>query len=278
MTPLLRNPGRSTVRAAAVAGAFYPDDPRQLRQTIERLLPDPRAPAPAIAVVSPHAGYRYSGGVAARVLAQVEIPSHVILLGPNHTGSGRPFSIMTDGAWQTPLGTVPIDRALAGTLTEATEVLEPDEEAQRDEHSIEVQVPWLQVLQPALSIVPIVLAHAPLATYRRIGEGIAVAVRQAGIPILMVASTDMTHYEPHEAAKAKDSRAIEAIVALDPERLWHTVRRWEISMCGVAPTLAMLFAAKALGAGRGTLVEYRTSGDATGEYDAVVGYAGVVIR
>ena len=266
------------IREPAVAGAFYPDDPKALEAMVRRLVPRARRATPAIGVVCPHAGYQYSGSVAGSTLARTVIPERVILLGPNHTGFGAPFSIMTRGAWRTPLGEVPIDGPLADELVAATGVLQPDEAAHRNEHSIEVQLPLLQHLQPAVRIVPIILTSAPWEAYHRIGQGIAEIVRRSRDPVLLVASSDLTHYEPQETAKTQDAKALAAIEAVDPERLMKTVLGEHISMCGYAPTTAMLVAARALGAIRGELVEYRTSGDETGDYESVVGYAGVIIR
>ena len=269
---------RTDVREPAVAGSFYPDDPRALRDLVQRCVPSGARPGPAIAVVSPHAGYEYSGRVAGATLARVTVPRGVVLLGPNHTGLGRPYSLMVRGRWQTPLGGVPVDEELADALRQHCQDLEPDEEAHRMEHSLEVQIPFLQTLQPDLRIVPIILTSARMEIFRRIGEGLAAAIKSWREPVLLVASSDMTHYEPHETAKAKDAKAIEAILALDAERLLRTVHEQDISMCGYAPTVAMLVAARALGAATAELVDYRTSGDTTGDFDAVVGYAGIVIR
>ena len=277
------------VREPAVAGTFYPSDPSVLERTVRDLLALPAVPglktwhrqrgkSSAIAVISPHAGYQYSGPVAGKLLGGVAIPEPVVILGPNHTGYGRPFSLMTQGSWRTPLGPVPIATALARRIQEATGLLEEDEQAHQYEHSVEVQIPFLQVRQSKLAIVPIVLAPTTGETYHRLGEGIAAAVREAGAPVLLVASTDMTHYEPHETAKAKDAAAIDAMTALDPERLQAVLHERQISMCGYAPTIVTLWAARALGARRGRLVDYRTSGETTGDLDSVVGYAGVVIE
>jgi hypothetical protein len=265
------------VRRAAVAGLFYPESAKALRPQVEDLLPKGQEQRAAIGVVVPHAGYIYSGGVAGAVYARVSPPEACVILGPNHTGLGAGAAIMASGRWETPLGEVSIDVELARDILDRSRVLEEDDQAHRKEHSIEVQLPFLQVLFPDLPFVPICLMSHEYGACRDIGQAVAEAIHASGRRILLIASTDMSHYVSQELAKRKDQMAIEAMVGLDPERLHHTVLRERISMCGFHPTTAMLIAAQALGANKAELIRYSTSGDVTKDYTSVVSYAGLII-
>ncbi len=267
------------IRPPVASGRFYPGTADALRSLIESLVEPVEDKIDAVGVVSPHAGYIYSGSVAASVIARIEPADTYIILGPNHTGMGKPFSIMTVGSWQTPLGEVPIDSTLAQSILTNSKYLVEDRTAHQGEHSIEVQLPILQYFKPDLKIVPIILAVATLEIYREIAASIAQAIRE--LPdkkVVIVASSDMTHYEPQEAAAAKDKRAIEDILRMDEAALLDRVIKERISMCGYAPVVTMLAAAKSLGAKSAELVRYQTSGDSSGDYSAVVGYAGVIVR
>lgn len=267
------------IRQPIASGRFYPGAAGSLRSLIETFVEEVEDKIDAIGIVSPHAGYIYSGAVAASVIARIEPADTYIILGPNHTGMGKPFSIMTVGSWQTPLGEVPIDSALAQNILATSKYLQEDRTAHQGEHSIEVQLPLLQYFKPDLKIVPIILAVATLDIYREIGASIAQAIKEApGKKVVIVASSDMSHYEPQESASAKDRRAIEEILNMDEAALLDRVIRERISMCGYAPVVAMLAAARALGARSAELVRYQTSGDASGDYSSVVGYAGVIVR
>jgi len=267
------------IRQPIAAGRFYPGTAEQLKAFIESFVENVEDKIDAVGIVSPHAGYIYSGAVAASVIARIETADTYIILGPNHTGMGKPFSIMTVGSWQTPLGDVPIDSVLSQSILANSRYLQEDRTAHQGEHSIEVQLPLLQFFKPDLKIVPIILAVATLDIYREIGGAVALAIKEAaGKKVLIVASSDMSHYEPQESASAKDHRAIEAILKMDEETLLDRVIKERISMCGYAPVVAMLTAAKALGAKTAELVRYQTSGDASGDYSSVVGYAGVIVR
>jgi AmmeMemoRadiSam system protein B len=265
------------VRTPAVAGQFYPDDPAVLAAQLKAYLKPEGEPKPALLAVSPHAGYVYSGAVAGRVLSRVKVPARVVVAGPNHRGMGAQAAIMSQGAWQTPLGQVGLDQALGEQLKRETSLVEEDPQAHRLEHSLEVQVPFLQALRPDLKLLPLCLGHLSFAHCRDIGQALARAIRAQGEPVLMVASTDMTHYESAGAAKQKDSRAIERILALDPQGLYDTVRGLGISMCGVLPTTVCLVAALELGAAQAELVAYAHSGMVTGDDREVVGYAGLLV-
>jgi AmmeMemoRadiSam system protein B/AmmeMemoRadiSam system protein A len=267
------------VRQPVASGRFYPGTAEQLKALIESFAETIEDKIDALGVVSPHAGYIYSGSVAAATLARIEPADTYIIIGPNHTGMGKPFSIMTLGSWHTPFGDVPIDSALAQNILAKSKNLQEDRTAHQNEHAIEVQLPLLQYFKPDLKIVPITLAVATLEIYREVGAAVAQAIKEAaGKKIVIVASSDMTHYESREAATAKDKRAIGEILKLDEEALLDRVVKERISMCGYAPVVTMLTAAKALGAKSAELVRYQTSGDASGDFSAVVGYAGVIVR
>jgi AmmeMemoRadiSam system protein B len=235
----------------------------------------------AIGCVAPHAGYIYSGGVAGAVYSRVEIPERCVILGPNHTGKGRALAVMANTAWQTPLGEVAADSDLAARLLGRFPALEEDSAAHRGEYAIEVQLPFLQVQQPELKIVPIAIGASDFDVLRGLGEALAEVI--AGLEenrsqrIMIVASSDMNHYEPDPITRVKDRKAIDCVLAMDARGLWEVVRKEGITMCGVGPTVVMLTAAKLLGATSATLVKYATSGDVSGDYEAVVGYAGIVV-
>lgn len=265
------------IRLPAVAGQFYEAKPSLLQKEIETYLV--AAPQePAIAVICPHAGYMYSGHVAGAVYSRVVIPDNVVILGPNHTGLGHPAAIMASGAWQMPFGPVKINETLAQAILNQSEVLVDDPQAHLYEHSLEVQVPFLQYLNPRVEIVPICLARLGLSAIEDIGQAVARAISQYPEPVLIVASTDMSHYVPHQVAQEKDALAIEKILALDHIGLLEVVTREQISMCGVIPTAATIVAAKMLGAKKAQLVKYATSGEVSGDFYQVVGYAGLIIR
>jgi AmmeMemoRadiSam system protein B len=266
------------VRRPVVAGTFYAGTKERLRLQVEDLLPREVKPGPALGVVVPHAGYLYSGRVAGAVYARVELPDTVVILGPNHTGLGAGAAIMTYGQWETPLGSVPIDAELGKAILANASVLEEDHLGHLREHSIEVQLPFLQYFERPFSFVPICLFSHEYAVCQNVGQAVAMAVRQAGKRVLLVASTDMSHYISRDEASPKDRKAIDAILALDPEGLHRVVQREGISMCGFHPTAAMLVAAKALGASRAELVMYTDSGEVTKSVDEVVAYAGLIIR
>jgi MEMO1 family protein len=265
------------VREPAVAGSFYPSRREVMDAELARLVP-PGAATPARAVVVPHAGWRYSGAVAGETYAAVTVPHLAILLGPSHRGTGAPAALFCHGAWAHPGGRVPIATELAGALLAGSDELRDDPDAHRREHSLEVQLPFLHRRQPSLAIVPLLFGRSDPGFCRAIGLAIAGVVARWSEPVLLVASTDLNHYESQLETERKDRLAIDAIRALDPQALWRAVRGHDISMCGVAPTLALLHAAPVLGVREAALVRHGTSGDASGDYGAVVGYAGLVLR
>lgn len=272
------------IRTPAVAHQFYPGEPVILRELLTRLIPgQPEATAqPARAVVMPHAGYVYSGGVAGETVARVAVPEEVVILGPNHHGTGAPAALMATGSWEMPMGEVAINRELAAIILRLCPEIRVDERAHLAEHSLEVLVPFLQYRQPRLTIVPLCLARLSFADCRLIGRALAAAVqefeRDFGRPVLLAASTDMSHYESRQSASARDRLAIDRVLALDPEGLYQTVVEQRISMCGVIPTVITLIAALETGAEAAELVRYSDSGEASGDTGQVVGYAGFVIR
>jgi MEMO1 family protein len=271
----------TVIRRPAVAGRFYPGHRDELREAAQAYLSQAefakQTPVRAIGCIAPHAGYMYSGHVAGAVFAGIEIPQRCIVLGPNHTGMGHPLAIMSDGAWQTPLGEVPIDAALAAALQTRFPALQEDSSAHRAEHAIEVELPLLQVRQPQLRFVPIALRTGRLDILEAFGKAIAEVVSEQDEPILIVASSDMNHYESDVITRTKDYQAIERILRLDPLGLYDVVIEQHIGMCGIEPAVTMLTAARELGAKSAELVKYATSGDVSGDRDMVVGYAGVVV-
>ncbi|MES0328807.1 MAG: AmmeMemoRadiSam system protein B [Dehalococcoidales bacterium] len=266
------------IRQPAVAGQFYPGTAEELRATIDGLVDKEVVKEEVIGLVSPHAGYIYSGPVAGATISRIKFRDTFIVIGPNHTGMGKPFSIMTEGAWQTPLGEVAIDSELARQIRDDSSHLEEDTAAHQNEHSVEVQIPFLQYFKPDVKIVPIVLASASADVLKEIGREIAGAVSRLKRPVVILASSDMTHYEPQAAAAEKDRQAIGAILDMDEDKLLERVAGLGISMCGYVPVVAMMAAARELGAGTAELVKYQTSGDISGDYGRVVGYAGIILK
>ena len=267
------------IRPPAVAGSFYPSDPQQLAEQIDAFTSDGAEKIQAYGGVVPHAGYMYSGHVAGAVYASLRLPERCILLGPRHFPRGEPLSIMTEGSWATPLGEAHIDTSLAANLVRQCPWLRDDAVAHQREHSLEVQIPFLQrLVGENLRFIPVVLATDRFAVVEELGHAVAQAVSAQSEPVLIIASTDMNHYESDAITREKDHRAIEQILALDPRGLYDAVRLGEISMCGYAATVAMLVAMRDLGAKDAQLIRYATSGDISGDRDQVVGYAGIVVR
>jgi AmmeMemoRadiSam system protein B len=264
------------VRQPAVAGKFYTDDPDRLREELRSMVPQVEA-CRAIGIIAPHAGYIYSGKVAGSVYGAVAVPEAVLVIGPNHTGIGAPASLAPSGEWLTPLGPVPVNSRLSKLILKHASQVREDVSAHRFEHSIEVQLPFLQYRNPKVSIAALCLSLPDFDSLSLLGEGIAAAVSEYGDEVLIVASSDMTHYESARAAKAKDDLALASIAALDPEALLKICRQKDITMCGVIPATVMLVAAKALGARSSRLVSYATSGEVNGDLQRVVAYAAVTV-
>ncbi len=269
------------IRQPAVAGQFYPLSAQDLRKQISSFSDKQEVVREAaIACMLPHAGYMYSGAVAYSVVSRIELKPVALVLGPNHTGRGRPFSIMDEGSWVTPLGSVAIHTSLAKKLLKKSSLLQSDYLAHQMEHSIEVELPLLQYFKNDFSFVPIVIGGNDFKDYEQLGLKIASSIQELHLEkdTLIVASSDMTHYEDAQAAKTKDSQAIRSILELDALGLWEKVRELDITMCGYAPAIVMITAAKALGAQKGELIKYQTSGDVTADNSSVVGYAGIIVR
>lgn len=268
----------TVVRHPAVAGKFYSGSAYDLRAEVSAYLSTPSEPVMrAVGCIAPHAGYMYSGHVAGAVFAGIEIPRRCIVMCPNHTGVGRAFAIMSRGSWETPLGEVPIDSGLAEALKQQFPALEEDSTAHRAEHAAEVELPFLQLRQSELTFVPIALGTGRFEILEQLGQAMAQVIARQNDPVLIVASSDMNHYEPDGVTRAKDHRAIERILSLDARGLFEVVTQQNISMCGFGPAVAMITAARELGATAAELVKYATSGDVSGNWDMVVGYAGVVV-
>jgi len=264
-------------RSAVVAGQFYPGRKDRLQEALEALVPEAIEEHTSIALMSPHAGYIYSGRVAGRTFSNEKVPDEVIILGPNHHGRGHMAAVYASGSWETPLESTRIAAELARKVLAECPMTAEDTLAHRFEHSLEVQLPFLQYRNPELQIVPVCISRMPLAQLLELGEGLARAAASRGSRPLIVASTDMTHYESGAVAREKDFLALEKVLALDPAGLFDVVSGHRISMCGVMPTVVMLQAALALGATSAELVSYSNSGDVTGDQSEVVGYAGVRI-
>lgn len=273
----------SALRTPAVAGRFYPGRAEELLRDIRQYTSRVDTPAgtsriAAIGCVAPHAGYIYSGGVAGAVYSRLEIPERCVILCPNHTGKGRPLAVMANTTWQTPLGEVAADADLGARLLRRFPALQEDSAAHRAEHAIEVQLPFLQAQQPELNLVPIVIGTSDFDVLRGLGEALADVIADRAEKVLIVASSDMNHYESDAITRVKDHKAIERVLAMDARGVWKVVMNEDITMCGFGPTIVMLTAAKLLGATSATLVKYATSGDVSGDYESVVGYAGIIVE
>jgi AmmeMemoRadiSam system protein B len=265
-------------REPAVAGQFYPSSALELTGMVSGYTETACEKESSIGVVSPHAGLMYSGGVAGAVFSRIRFPETFILIGPNHTGLGRPVSIMSSGEWYVPTGKVEIDTGIADGLKGHSAIFEEDVLAHQMEHSLEVQLPFMLYFSSGIKIVPVTMMSVSLDVCRHVGEALAEAVKNAGYPVTIVASSDMSHYVTDSAAREQDRKAIECIMALDPEGLFNTVKDENISMCGAVPVTSMLYAAKKLGAEEASLVKYMTSGEVSGDHDYVVGYAGITVK
>ena len=271
------------VRPPAVAGAFYEATAERLRAQLARCADDagdaPAAKRPFIGAVVPHAGLIYSGHVAAAFYENADLPKRFIILCPNHTGLGHFAAINRKGAWRTPLGDARIDGELADHIASQTQLVGDDVRAHAREHSLEVQLPFLQqLLGPDFSFVPICLGLHRYELCDEIGNAVAAVVRDAAEPVGILASSDLNHYEDQETTLRKDQLAIDQLLALDPQGLWRVVQERDISMCGIIPATTMLIAAKQLGATHAELIRHATSGDINGDYGHVVGYASVVVH
>jgi MEMO1 family protein len=272
----------TAIRQPAVAGRFYPADAERLRAEVKSYTAPPAGATieneiEALGCVVPHAGYMYSGHVAGAVYGRLQLPQRYVILCPNHTGMGEPLAVMSEGAWHTPLGDAEIDEDLAGELKAGMKLLSEDQAAHRFEHALEVQLPFLQVLAPGFRFVPITVGTGSFEVLSALGVVIGKALAKLSEPVLVIASSDMNHYENDSLTRVKDRRAIDQLLALDAHGLYDVVREGNISMCGYGPAVAMLTAARRLGATQAELIRYATSGDVSGDKAMVVGYAGVAV-
>jgi MEMO1 family protein len=266
------------LRLPAVAGQFYPGNPQELSALIETYTKEeqPHPKVKARACLVPHAGYMYSGRVAGAVFARISIPRKIILLGVRHVPRGETLAILSDGAWRTPLGDVPIESALAAELRKECPALREDSVAHSREHSLEVELPFLQALAPGFSFVPVAIGTLRYEELRELGEGIARVLENSRDEILLVTSSDMNHYENDETTRQKDRLALDRLAQLDAEGLYTVCREKKISMCGLGPAVAMMTAMNRLGVTEADLVRYATSAEVSGNRKEVVGYAGMI--
>ena len=268
------------IREAAFAGptSFYAGTRESLTAQIERYLVPGAPKEKALGVMSPHAGYDYSGPVAGELWSKVVVPETVVVLAPNHHGMGELFSIWPEGAWQTPLGEVPVDQELTDAIVEKCSLVQRDPSAHGREHSAEVQVPFIQHFRDDVKLAAIVMADRRLEPLQQLGEALAEVIAETTREVLVVASSDMSHFETQAKANELDRLALDAVVAMDEEGLWRVVHSKGITMCGVSPTIVMLTCVKKLGATEATLLRYQTSGDVTGDMSQVVGYGAVIVK
>jgi MEMO1 family protein len=273
------------LRLPAVAGRFYPANPSELASTVRRVSA-PRDAASSsdvgaekisvTACLVPHAGYMYSGAVAGEVFGRIALPKKILILGVRHFPRGESAAILSNGAWRTPLGDAPIDTELGTALRDACPLLREDSVAHSQEHSLEVQIPFLQVLAPGFSFVPVALGTVRFDDLVRVGEAVARALLAAQEPVLLLATSDLNHYEDDATTRVKDAKATAKLLALDARGLFDVCRTAKISMCGLGPAVATITALRAMGATEGELVRYATSADVSGDTSSVVGYAGIV--
>jgi len=266
------------IRKPAVAGQFYYGTKERLIEQVRKYIDPLAAKENGIGIVVPHAGFIYSGTVAGAVYSSIKFPQTFVLLGPNHTGLGPGISLMDDYEWEIPLGTLQVDKKLAAKIIVNSPKVARDNQAHMFEHSIEVQLPFISYLSSDVRIVPISLLSVSLFDCLELGRGIAQAIKSVDYPVVIAASSDMSHYLPEKAARLKDKMAIDRMLEIDAEGLHETVMREGISMCGVLPATVMLSAAKILGGNSARLIKYATSGEVSGDFDSVVGYAGIVVR
>ena len=266
-------------RKPAVSGYFYPGKGEDLRKMIERMVDPESKKEKSVCLISPHAGFEYSGPIAGAVFSSAKLPEKFVILGPSHRGTQSQIAIMKEGVWETPLGQAQIESRLAELIMSHSQLITEDELAHANEHSLEVQLPFIQFFKKDIAIVPICISYdTPFNDLEELGKAISQGIKELKEDALIVASTDMSHYVSQEVAQKKDFLAIERVLQLDARGLYDTVQREQISMCGFQPTTSAIIASKELGAKNATLIKYQTSGDTTGNYSEVVGYAGIRIN
>jgi AmmeMemoRadiSam system protein B len=263
------------LRLPAVAGRFYPNDPEELTAAVR----GHAQPQPALehvkACLVPHAGYMYSGHVAGAVFSRIVLPKKIVIFGVRHRPRGEPMALISSGAWKTPLGDVPIEESLAAALQKECPILREDRLAHSAEHSLEVQLPFLQLLSPGFAFVPVALGTVRFDDLVAVGEALA-RLLAANPEVLLLTTSDLNHYENDATTRLKDKKAIDQLLALNPRALYEVCGNENISMCGLGPAVATLTALRTLGANQATLVRYATSADVTGDTTSVVGYAGLI--
>jgi AmmeMemoRadiSam system protein B len=264
-------------RSPAVAGQYYHEDPARLSQQVGQYINTRARKEDAIGIVVPHAGLVYSGAVAGAVYSAINFPKTFLMLGPNHTGLGEQISIMDTGEWEIPSGVVKVDRKLASRVLLNTTGVTRDAQAHIFEHSLEVQLPFMTFLSKEVKIVPIAIRSASFTECMALAEAIAHVVTNIDYPVTILASSDMSHYLSDKTTRLKDKRAIDMMIDIDPRGLYDSVIHEKISMCGYLPTTIMLAASKLLGARTAQLVKYMTSGEVSGDFENVVGYAGIIL-
>ncbi|MBI4824220.1 MAG: AmmeMemoRadiSam system protein B [Nitrospirae bacterium] len=265
-------------RSPAVADQFYYGDKERLTKQVRGFIVKDAPKEHAIGVLSPHAGLIYSGAVAGHVYSSIRFPKTFVLIGPNHTGLGAPVSLWSQGQWEIPTGVFEVDEKLSRKILENIPLITKDMQAHAFEHCLEVQLPFIGYFELEVKIVPIIVMSAGLKELKAIGQGIAGAIKDIGYDVVIVASSDMSHYVSDTLARQKDRLAIDRLLALDPEGLYNTVKKENISMCGYMPAVIMLYASVTLGAKEARLVRYATSGEVSGDFDHVVGYAGIIVK
>ncbi len=278
------------LRQPAVAGSFYAGDLKSLNIQIKNCflhkigpgeipLVNPKRQNNIMGLISPHAGYMYSGPVAANGFYKIALdgkPDTIIILGPNHQGFGENISIMAEGKWKTPLGDLEIDAEMAEDILKNSKIIKKDKKAHQYEHSIEVQLPFIQyIFGKDIKFVPICMTRQDINTDIEIAKSICSSVVDKNI--LIIASSDFTHYEPQEYAEDIDKQAINAILEFNPKKLYDMIYHQNLTMCGPGPITVMLIACETLGAKKADLLKYATSGDVSGMYDQVVGYASFIV-
>jgi hypothetical protein len=266
------------LRLPAVAGRFYPSNPSELTALIDKYVVADRSspPIPVRACLVPHAGYVYSGHVAGAVFGRMALPRKIIILGVRHCPRGEPAAILSTGAWRTPLGDARIDEEMAEALKKTCPLLREDSAAHSGEHSLEVQLPFLQVLVPEFTFVPVALGTVRFESLVNVGEAIGRVLDGSKEEVLLLTTSDLNHYEADAVTRVKDRKAINQLLTLNPRGLYDTCRDENISMCGLGPATAMLTALTGLGVKKAELVKYATSADVSGDRSGVVGYAGMI--
>jgi len=265
------------MREPIAVNRFYSGNPEDLKRTIVNFLKQDEEKIQVKGLVSPHAGFMYSGAVAGATFSKIKPADVYVILGPNHTGYGTKVSISGEDSWKTPLGEVKIDDKIRETLLQSSDILKINDDAHKFEHSIEVQLPFIQMLNENFSFVPIVIKSSEKNIYKKLARALSESIKQVDKNVVIIASSDMTHYEPHETAKKKDSKVIKKMLSLDSEAVFDTVISQRITMCGYMPVTVMLASCKTLGAYEAKLIDYQTSGDVTGDKSSVVGYTGIIV-